>query len=82
MFAFVVLDNLKYATSHEWVRVEGDVAYVGITDHAQVCLCLHVSKLRRLFLMMEVRSTLFEYCIQYLQPRLPEFFTLKSICAR
>jgi len=27
--------DLKYAKSHEWVRVEGDVATVGITDHAQ-----------------------------------------------
>jgi len=27
--------NLKYAKSHEWVRVEGDVATIGITDHAQ-----------------------------------------------
>ncbi|HUI07945.1 MAG TPA: glycine cleavage system protein GcvH [Verrucomicrobiae bacterium] len=27
--------NLKYAKSHEWVRVEGNVAVVGITDHAQ-----------------------------------------------
>ena len=27
--------NLKYAKSHEWVRVAGDVATVGITDHAQ-----------------------------------------------
>src|ERR1700740_1478027 len=27
--------NLKYAKSHEWVRVEGGVATVGITDHAQ-----------------------------------------------
>ncbi len=26
--------NLKYARTHEWVRVEGDVAVVGITDHA------------------------------------------------
>lgn len=28
-------EDLKYAESHEWVRVEGDVATVGITDHAQ-----------------------------------------------
>lgn len=28
-------EELKYAKSHEWVRVEGDVATVGITDHAQ-----------------------------------------------
>ena len=27
--------DLKYAKSHEWVRVEGDVATIGITDHAQ-----------------------------------------------
>lgn len=27
--------DLKYAKSHEWVRVEGDTATVGITDHAQ-----------------------------------------------
>jgi glycine cleavage system H protein len=27
--------NLKYAKSHEWVRVEGGVAVVGISDHAQ-----------------------------------------------
>lgn len=28
-------DNLKYTNEHEWIRVEGDVAYVGITDYAQ-----------------------------------------------
>jgi len=27
--------DLKYAKSHEWVRVEGETATVGITDHAQ-----------------------------------------------
>jgi glycine cleavage system H protein len=27
--------ELKYAKSHEWVRVEGEMATVGITDHAQ-----------------------------------------------
>jgi len=27
--------DLKYNKSHEWVRVEGDVAVVGITDFAQ-----------------------------------------------
>jgi len=27
--------NLKYAKTHEWVRVEGDIAVVGISDHAQ-----------------------------------------------
>jgi glycine cleavage system H protein len=28
-------ENLKYSKDHEWVRVEGDFAYVGITDFAQ-----------------------------------------------
>jgi len=27
--------DLKYTKSHEWVRVEGDIATIGITDHAQ-----------------------------------------------
>ena len=30
-----VPSNLKYSNDHEWVRVEGDIAYVGITDYAQ-----------------------------------------------
>jgi len=28
-------DNLRYTKDHEWIRVEGDTATVGITDHAQ-----------------------------------------------
>ena len=27
--------NLKYTREHEWIRVEGNEAYVGITDYAQ-----------------------------------------------
>ena len=27
--------NIKYTSEHEWIRIEGDVAYVGITDFAQ-----------------------------------------------
>lgn len=30
-----VPDNLKYTKDHEWLRVEGDHAFVGITDFAQ-----------------------------------------------
>lgn len=30
-----VPSDLKYAESHEWVRIEGNIATVGITDHAQ-----------------------------------------------
>jgi glycine cleavage system H protein len=28
-------DNLKYTKDHEWLRLEGEMAYVGITDYAQ-----------------------------------------------
>ncbi|MGP1515550.1 MAG: glycine cleavage system protein GcvH [Bacteroidales bacterium] len=27
--------NLKYSNDHEWLRIEGDEAFVGITDYAQ-----------------------------------------------
>lgn len=30
-----VPENLRYTSDHEWVLLEGDVAKVGITDHAQ-----------------------------------------------
>ncbi|AKN33372.1 glycine cleavage system protein H [Clostridium carboxidivorans P7] len=30
-----LLENLKYTKDHEWVKVEGDKAYIGITDFAQ-----------------------------------------------
>ena len=28
-------EDLHYTKSHEWVRIEGDTATIGITDHAQ-----------------------------------------------
>ena len=28
-------ENIKYTSEHEWIRVEGNEAYVGITDYAQ-----------------------------------------------
>lgn len=30
--------NLKYAASHEWVKIDGDTATIGITDYAQDAL--------------------------------------------
>lgn len=33
-----VKQGLYYSESHEWVKVEGDCGYVGITDHAQQAL--------------------------------------------
>ncbi len=34
----MIPDDLKYTAEHEWVRMEGGVAVVGITDHAQNAL--------------------------------------------
>jgi glycine cleavage system H protein len=31
-------ENLRYSKDHEWVKVEGDVASIGITDYAQHAL--------------------------------------------
>lgn len=33
-----VKEGLYYSESHEWIKVEGDCGYVGITDHAQQAL--------------------------------------------
>jgi glycine cleavage system H protein len=33
-----VKDGLSYSEEHEWVKVEGDIAIIGITDHAQNAL--------------------------------------------
>lgn len=30
-----ILDDLKYSTDHEWLKVDGDIATIGITDYAQ-----------------------------------------------
>ena len=30
-----ILEGLKYSESHEWVKVEGDVAVIGVSDFAQ-----------------------------------------------
>lgn len=29
------MSDVRYSKEHEWIRVEGDIAVVGITDHAQ-----------------------------------------------
>jgi len=38
MTDFTYPDDLRYTAEHEWVRVEGDVARVGITSFAQDAL--------------------------------------------
>ena len=30
-----IIECLKYSQSHEWVKVEGNIAYIGVTDFAQ-----------------------------------------------
>jgi len=32
------LDNLLYTEDHEWIRVEGETAFIGVTDYAQLQL--------------------------------------------
>jgi len=34
----LVLENLLYTENHEWIRVDEDKAYIGITDYAQKLL--------------------------------------------
>lgn len=34
----MVVAGLKYSKDHEWIRVEGSKAYIGITDYAQHAL--------------------------------------------
>ena len=34
----MVAEGRKYAKSHEWVKIEGDTAIVGISEHAQDAL--------------------------------------------
>jgi glycine cleavage system H protein len=33
-----LLENLLYTEEHEWLKIEGDTAYLGITDYAQHAL--------------------------------------------
>ena len=30
-----IVEGLKYSESHEWVKVEGNIAYIGVSDFAQ-----------------------------------------------
>ena len=30
-----IIEGLKYCDTHEWVKVEGDIAVIGVTDYAQ-----------------------------------------------
>ncbi len=31
----MIIENLYYTETHEWIKVDGDKAYLGITDYAQ-----------------------------------------------
>lgn len=33
-----IIDGLKYSVEHEWLKIDGDIATIGITDHAQNAL--------------------------------------------
>ena len=30
-----IINGLKYSETHEWVKVEGEIAIIGVTDYAQ-----------------------------------------------
>ena len=30
-----IINGLKYSETHEWVKIEGDIAIIGVTDYAQ-----------------------------------------------
>lgn len=30
-----VIENLKYTEDHEWLKIEGEYAFIGVTDYAQ-----------------------------------------------
>ena len=30
-----IVEGLRYSDSHEWVKVEGDIAVIGVSDFAQ-----------------------------------------------
>jgi len=34
----MIIENLYYTKNHEWIRIEDGLAYVGITDYAQVAI--------------------------------------------
>lgn len=61
---FAVLDGLKYATSHEWVKHEGSVATIGITDHAQVIFSF-ISFLVALNFFLASPSRVFSFILSY-----------------
>ncbi len=33
-----IIEGLKYTDQHEWIKLDGDIATIGITDHAQSAL--------------------------------------------
>lgn len=44
MFLLAVEQGLKYAKSHEWAKIDGDTATVGISDFAQVAKSLEADQ--------------------------------------
>ena len=49
--------DLKYTKDHEWIRVDGDAAYVGITDYAQS----ELGEIDRAALQESLRNLNFQY---------------------
>ena len=59
----MVVDGLFYTRQHEWAKIEGDMATVGITDYAQQMLgeyCLGAVPFVQAMIIMDDRMNLSE----------------------
>lgn len=57
-YSIAVVKDLKYCDTHEWVKVDGTSAMVGITDHAQVLYSIGFVVLAQcFFLILIIRAT-------------------------
>ena len=48
------MKDLKYADTHEWIKVDGTSAMVGITDHAQVLYLISFVVLAQCFFLIPI----------------------------
>lgn len=69
-----VVDGLKYAKDHEWVKVDGDTVTVGITDFAQV------RRRRSLPAARSPPATVFLLPLEPAAPRRPPFDRALTFC--
>ena len=66
-----VVDGLKYAESHEWTKVEGDTATIGITDFAQVGRKVKMPSFLFLFFVAQTLRFLNHPTLQFIHLSIP-----------